>query len=119
MNRSNQTIEAQIISARKRQEKSCIIVNTYRPPQGNQPLFIDNLSEIIQIIDKERYAHLYVTRDLNIDHSPSKLSTHAQSLMFTMNTFGLTQMVKSPTRVTSTSSSIIDVMYVRPQRKLT
>lgn len=118
MNLSNEDIELQLIYAKKGGDKSTIIINSYRPPSGNCKNFNTHLSQVLDKLNGERYSDIYLLGDLNLDHTPSRKDENTKSLQHLLKGFGLTQMIKCPTRRTISSSTLIDVAYVKTSKKI-
>ncbi|KAI4468010.1 endonuclease-reverse transcriptase [Holotrichia oblita] len=82
----------------------------YRPPQQNYHNFIDvlesTLSEILPRCDS-----IVLFGDFNIDLNVHD-SLPARSLIDAMASLGLSQIITSSTRVTRTSSTLIDLLFV-------
>ena len=83
----------------------------YKPPKIPYGVLATIQESLAYITTK--YEHVIITGDFNINFlAPESYPT----VFFQMNVsepFGLTQMVKDPTRVTSTSSTLIDLMLVK------
>lgn len=117
-NLSNVDIELQTVYIKKSQNKGCILLNVYRPPKGNLQAFVDQLLDISQQINLDRYSDIYVTGDMNIDHRPSARSPLTTSFIHNMKSLGFTQIIEKSTRVSSTTATLIDVMYVKSLKEL-
>lgn len=96
--------------------KNTVITNIYRPPSGNTDCFIEEVSHIIEVISGERYKDIYLLGDFNIDHHANKRSKIVKSLESVLLGFGLVQYITTPTRVTLTTKSLIDVIYIRTNK---
>lgn len=83
----------------------------YKPPKIPYGVLATIQESLAYITTK--YEHVIITGDFNINLlAPESYPT----IFFQMNVsepFGLTQMVKDPTRVTSTTSTLIDLMLVK------
>ena len=83
----------------------------YKPPKIPYGAFATIQETLAYITTK--YEHVIITGDFNINMlAPESYPT----VFFQMNVtepFGLSQMVKDPTRITSTSSTLIDLMLVK------
>lgn len=106
-------LKAQIITVKKKNDQDTVIVNVYRPPSGVIDCFIEKVTQIVETVSDERYKDIYLLGDFNIDHHASKRTKAAKSLESTMLGFGLVQYISSPNRVTFTTKSLIDVIYIR------
>lgn len=116
LNISNPHIETQTIIAKRLGDRSTVIVNTYRPPSGDPTLAQSHLENVLHRISSERFADIYVLGDINLDHSRSKRTTPTKNLIHMFNVHGLSQKITSPTRISKTTKSIIDVVYVKSDK---
>lgn len=53
-----------------------------------------------------------------MDHTPDKVTENTQSLISLMHTNGLSQIISAPTRQTVSTSTILDIMYVKTKKDL-
>lgn len=84
---------------------TCIVGNVYRPPNSNSQ-YIDNLLDMIEQVFQVS-ENVILVGDLNYDCLPPKISpeiTNIESL------FGMYQLVRSATRITPTSKTLLDVI---------
>ena len=89
--------------------KGLLIGGIYRPPDLAQNVFIQSLEPILEkafMEDKE----IILVGDFNIDYTHG-FDEHSEWRYF-MESFSLQQMVNSPTRITDTTSTIIDHVYM-------
>lgn len=119
LEQSNNDVELQILTINRGQDKGAVIINTYRPPRGNPSTFLDILTNILSVVTTERYRDIYVLGDLNLDHLPTKQNECTRNLLSMMKTHGFKQVIKKPTRRTIKTQSLIDVLYIRTQKKVT
>lgn len=112
LTRSTPDVESQIIKVSKQNHKSAVIINLYRPPSGSQPNFLDYVKEIIPIITAMRYSDIYLLGDLNLDHLKSKKNETTRNLEQLLKTYNLYKIIDRPTRITSKSRSLIDILYI-------
>ncbi len=91
--------------------KSILINFVYRPPNSKQN-WIDTYEKQIDLSDLLNYE-TYILGDLNIDYNPTKSIDKYSNKKWQqlIEYFGLVQIIKFPTRVTRSSSSIIDHVY--------
>ena len=112
-NKSTETIYIELLISKR---KWCIIF-TYRPPKYDKKVFFQEISKIIsQAINK--YDNILVAGDLNIDVSGSKelIDNHFSELI---DTFNLTNLVKTPTCFKTTWGTLLDVILTYKSKKLT
>eukprot|EP00733_Pompholyxophrys_punicea_P000249 Pompholyxophrys_punicea_v1_NODE_51_length_4304_cov_7.342359.p1 type:complete len:926 gc:universal NODE_51_length_4304_cov_7.342359:2873-96(-) len=85
-------------------EASLLLV--YRPPNSNVTTFVNSLSDFLERFSKT--DHLYLMGDLNVDLNKIKID-HPFIDMILMHR--LKSLINSPTRVTSTSTTLIDHIF--------
>lgn len=66
----------------------------------------------------KRYTDIYLLGDLNMDHTHSKLNDNANTLISTLKSMGLTQVISNPTRRTATTQTILDVVDVKSHKDI-
>lgn len=115
----NEHIETQIISIKREGDRTAVIINVYRPPSGDLVEAQTTLDTTLQKVSLERFADIYLLGDLNIDHTPSKISPPAANLISMLHSHGLAQKITTPTRVSKTSKTIIDVVYIKSNKNIT
>lgn len=106
------------MTVKKGQDKAIIVINTYRPPSGNPVCFLASIEELMDRITGTRYLDIALLGDLNLDHSKGKMCIHTKKLQYILNTHNLYQVITSPTRQTATTKSIIDVIYIKTNKKV-
>ena len=102
--KSTETICIELLVSKR---KWCIIF-TYRPPKYEKKVFFQELSKTVsQAINK--YDNILVAGDLDIDVSGSKRlnDNHFSELI---DTFNLTNIVKTPTCFKTTRGTLLDVL---------
>ena len=110
--KSTETICIELLISKR---KWCIIF-TYRPPKYDKKVFFQEISKIIsQAINK--YDNILVAGDLNIDVSGSKelIDNHFSELI---DTFNLTNLVKTPTCYKTTRETLLDVLLKKKPNSL-
>ena len=89
----------------------------YRPPNVVEGFF-QNLENIVQILDLEGKECIFLG-DLNCDYLKSGYDYNTTQLKQLSSIYQLTQLIKEPTRITSTTSTLIDVILTNePSRVL-
>lgn len=84
-----------------------IICNTYHSPSASDGRFIDIITdECENILDM---GHIFLVGDFNIDFS--KKNGYTERLERNLLCLGLKQQVKTPTRITESSKTIIDLVF--------
>ncbi len=91
--------------------KSELIGNFYRPPKGDFNKFVEKMRQLLQKYTLLLKKHLILFGgDFNIDHLKTK-HHYTQEINSTMSEYGLGNIIKTPTRITETTETLIDVIY--------
>ena len=87
-------------------KKNVVVVNVYRPPDGNKASFIDIFNTKLSLA-KLRRKDLVVMGDVNFDFlNTTKVSTKLMKIC--INLLGLKQIVNVPTRSTEDTATCLD-----------
>ena len=93
----------------KSHSRPFLVVTWYRPP--NSPLSIFSaLQEVIDIIDAEN-SEFYLLGDFNCDLLSESPDGSTKELLKISTIYDLTQIISQPTRITSTSKTLIDLCF--------
>ena len=91
-----------------------IVVNVYRPPQGDLKTCCKLLTEAFERTQFRWNTEFFVTGDFNVNFGDTK-SKDFKELDFTMKSLGLNQLVHEPTRIAHrqgvTSRSTLDIIF--------
>ncbi|XP_071943453.1 uncharacterized protein [Antedon mediterranea] len=83
----------------------------YRPPDTNVQTFNNQLSIVMQMINKENKL-AYITGDMNLDISQHMRDKNIESHLDNIQSQSFTFLINKPTRITENSASIIDnILY--------
>ena len=82
----------------------------YRPPDGSSKDFVETLEKQMESIIDDPASDIIIMGDVNID--VQKRDSHNKTLSNFINKHSLSQITSKPTRVTETTSSVIDHIYV-------
>lgn len=87
-----------------------IILSIYRSPSGDVGIFLDKLDTILILLTKQfPKSEIIITGDFNIDLiKPSKAE---KELLDIIRSFSLSSTVNTPTRVTSSSATLLDNIF--------
>ena len=88
--------------------KPTLIVNVYNPPDTNKIQFINSLNNLFIELSKFK-GNLLVLGDFNFDWTDN--SNNTLLLKSLARQFNLTQLIKQPTRITCTTSTLLDHIY--------
>ena len=109
MNTSNKDIESQWVTVQHPNCKTILIGNLYRPPQGSIDNFTQVLEDIIVNLDLTK-IELYIMGDLNIDMLDKK-NISTKKITELIKSFGLRQLIRSPTRYSKEKNSLLDIIF--------
>lgn len=115
---SNANTELQVLEISKANHKTSIVVNTYRPPSGNQQDFLTDINSTMHEIAKSHYSDIYLLGDTNLDHTPVKKSEITNALENNMKAYRCKQCISSSTRKTASTSILIDTIYIKTAKKI-
>lgn len=115
---SNANTELQVLEISKANHKTSIVVNTYRPPSGNQQDFLTDINSTMHEIAKSHYSDIYLLGDTNLDHTPVKKSEITNALENNMKAYRCKQCISSSTRKTASTSILIDTIYIKTAKKV-
>lgn len=87
-----------------------LISNWYHPPNSKIEL-LDIFESFLQKVDSEN-KELIITGDLNCNLAIDK-NIHIKKLNDLMDVYQLQQHIKSPTRVTATSKTLLDLILTK------
>ena len=85
-----------------------LVTSNYRPPNSKADL-MDQLENYFNILD-EQNKELVITGDLNCDLSLLVLQPHSCRLIDILEFIQLKQLIVDPTRITSNTESLLDIM---------
>ena len=108
LNQSNQDIEIQCIRIEKPNNKKMVIINTYRPPNGHKPTFIEHLKQTLKAIPDIYKLEIVLTGDVNINLLGR--NDNVTSLKKVFKDFSLYNLIKEPTRVKGPSKTLLDII---------
>jgi exonuclease III len=111
-------LEAVCLEITKPQSKPFIVTTIYRPPNANADFF-DHLEKLIKQIDDEN-KEMYILGDLNCNLLEEKalfnMATNKLNSLYEL--YQLSQLINEPTRVTMTTSSLIDHVVTNTPEKI-
>ena len=108
-------LEAVCVEINQANSQSFIISSIYRPPCSTNDVF-KKIEELIKLIDDES-KELFIFGDLNCNMLQLNLST-TKKLQEIMELYQLTQLIDSPTRITNSSQSLLDVVITSTPEKI-
>ena len=105
------SLEAVAVQFSAQKGKRDIVISVYRTPSGNVAEFIVKMEEIIKYCRDQNYHDIYIAGDINIDLLKTG-DPDATQLMNLMHSYNLYCIINKPTRVTETSATLIDHIWV-------
>ena len=102
-------LESQWVSIKQKIGREIIIVNCYRPPQGDLNVCLRYLNKGINEIDLEK-SDVFIIGDINMNVLDKK-DKNMHIFNNSLKQKGLLQYIREPTRVTTTSTCI-DLCYM-------
>ena len=104
-----ETLENLCLEIQQPRSKPFVVVTWYIPPDSPIGIF-SSFEHLIGILDLENTEY-YLMGDLNCDMIATRFDNDTCKLMSITDVYGLQQLITEPTRVTPTSSTLIDVIY--------
>ena len=100
----------EILSSTQCRNPKTIIVAMYRPPGTNPDLFIENVNSLLNKVKSENKM-CFVMGDFNLDFLKNDEDALAASFLELLQSFSYRALIDRPTRITSSSSSLIDNIF--------
>ena len=104
-----------MIQVNKLRSKPILISTWYRPPDTPIAIF-DNFEELIAKMDSTGHE-MFLLGDFNVDFMPDVNANNTNKLKEIFSTYGLEQLIGEPTRITSNSSTLIDLCVTNTPSK--
>ena len=111
-----ETLENLCLEIQQPRSKPFVVVTWYRPPDSSIGIFTP-FEHLIGILDLENIEY-YLMGDLNCDMIATRYDNDTCKLMSITDVYGLQKLITEPTRVTPTSSTLIDVIYTNCPDKI-
>lgn len=90
-----------------------VVINCYRSPSGNEDIFLNSIIEVLDYLHKPK-TYLIVCGDFNFDLYKNK---YFKLLCNALSSFNFSPVVMWPTRVTDTSCTLIDQIFINFQNE--
>ena len=110
LNFSSKDIELQWLSVNLENLRPIVILNVYRPPQGDYKVFCREILNRVHLANLKDNAEIYLMGDMNIDVT-DKTSSETKELILTTKILGLSQHISGRTRFGLTKYSCIDLIF--------
>ena len=105
-------IESLSVQIKNGKFKPFIVTSIYTPP-GKPVSYFNELESLFSMLEAQNKESIIIG-DINCDFD-TPLDNNTRHLSCILNSFGYNQLIKEPTRITSTTSTIIDhLMTNRP-----
>lgn len=117
----SQTLEAVCVEIRKPSSKPFAVIACYRPPNSkighSDELFFKNFENLVAALDMED-KEIIALGDFNCDTSSPKPVNHTKKLLSLIENYQFVQLIKEPTRITESTSTIIDLILTNREQKI-
>ena len=84
----------------------------YRPPNGDNNIFLSSLQGLVESIDRRNYKEIVITGDFNYDLLKYDVDQPVQMFLNSLHSYALYPLISKPTRVTENSNSLIDNIFI-------
>ena len=108
-NASTIDLEAQWVTIYQKPNKTILIGNLYRPPQGTATNCINMLESVLSNIDLHK-IEVILMGDLNLDIL-DKNNKSGKEIVNILKQLGLRQLIKEPTRYSYNKNSCLDLFF--------
>lgn len=108
---SNNDNEILFLEIENKRKKNGLLGVIYRPLSGNIIKFNSILTKMLNVMNREN-KHVFLTGDFNIDSLTYDTNTNVQNVFNTLFSGGFIPIINKPTRVTPSSSTIIDHVFL-------
>jgi len=102
----------------KNLNNTVLLVNVYRSPSSNSSKFIESFDEILSKLRSHGRKQIVLAGDFNIDLIKHEYDEKSQNLIDTAASYGFTQVISRPTRITDHSATLIDHVYTNKVEKI-
>ena len=109
-------LENLCVEIRKPQSKPFVIATWYRPPDSSIDKF-SSFETLVGRLDAEG-IEFYIAGDLNCNLAATQLDNNSRRLTSITDLYSLHQFINKPTRVTETSSTLIDLIFTNCQDRV-
>lgn len=91
----------------------CLLV-IYRPPSTNEAEFVTHLNGVLDEIDLTSHEHVFIIGDINLDILREEGNTNdTEEYLNILSEKGFHSLINKPTRVSNTSTSCIDHIFLK------
>ena len=97
-------------------DKSMIVGEIYRIPQTNEKLSLERFNITLSNIQKFNPSSIIIGTDQNFDYMNVNTNNNILTLLNTFVTCGMLPTINKPTRITHTSATCIDNIYIKSSK---
>ena len=108
-NLSNTDLELQIVEIVREKARNMLLFNVYRPPNGNVDKMIMHLTTVLSEIHRIDRKDLMIMGDFNVNMATDNIDSRKLIRFGQVN--DIEQLIKKPTRCTSTTANTIDLLF--------
>ena len=94
-----------------------LICSIYKPSNADFNNFKSTLDKSLEQISTEE-KEIIVIGDFNCDMRPKKLASDSKELRDLFNLYQFNQLIKSPTRITDSTATLIDLVFTTDKEKI-
>ena len=109
-------LEAVCVEINKPHSRPFLVTTIYRPPNSTHDFF-ESFEKFIKMIDDEN-KEIYILGDLNCDMLKAESDSATKKIKSLYELYQLSQLIKEATRVTMTTSSLIDHIVTNTPEKI-
>ncbi|MCV6636078.1 hypothetical protein, partial [Candidatus Albibeggiatoa sp. nov. NOAA] len=109
---NSKLLEILSVEIHKPNAKPFVVTSWYRPPNSLVDLF-SNIDSLLGRLDSENIEH-YLMGDMNCDLLSSD-NIYVRALLNVTDVYGLKQLIDEPTRITPSTSTLIDLIFTTHQ----
>ena len=113
-NRSSKDSEVLWLSLNQDNIRPILMLNVYRPPQGDCKKFCKYIQDSIHEANLKDNTEIYIMGDFNVDYLDKRNKDYTE-LSTTMKSLGLKQVISSPTRHGKTKDSCLDLIFTNSE----
>ena len=108
-NISSPDLEVQFLEFVRKKARNVVFLNVYRPPNGKVDIMIDHLNLIMANISRRNRKDIVIMGDFNVIMNTNSVDERKLTRFGQLNT--LEQLISQPTRCTSTTANVIDLIF--------
>ena len=118
LNVSSKDLEMMWVKVSIQNVRPIVIVNIYRPPQGDCKKCCELISEAFDRVDLKDNTDIFMLGDFNVDYLDKKTPAYKE-LDFTTKSLGLKQLITSATRIAfregALTESVLDLIFTNSE----